>query len=238
MPQNSEIKQVPPVEFSYFDPSAKSYKTLRSTPIPVTVRPSTTPQTPVVAKAGGPSPPPKPARDLVHIKPNLGELTATAIPLTQRVWFLVLNGIPVAFWLLALGWRKRSEAIARNPLLQRRTRTTKLVREGLQSLRAHAAADHSEEFFATLFRLLQEQIGSTLDLPASAITEAVVHERLGSGIAPPELLEELHSLFAVCNQARYAPHHDPQELVSLVPRIEAALRSLDELGKTAATGGK
>ena len=36
----------------------------------------------------------------------------------------------------------------------------------------------SDEFFAVLFRLLQEQLGERLDLPASAITEAVIEERL------------------------------------------------------------
>ena len=34
----------------------------------------------------------------------------------------------------------------------------------------------SDQFFATLSRLLQEQLGERLDLPASAITEAVIEE--------------------------------------------------------------
>jgi len=35
-----------------------------------------------------------------------------------------------------------------------------------------------EAFFATLFRLLQEQLGERLELPASSITEAVIEEHL------------------------------------------------------------
>jgi tetratricopeptide (TPR) repeat protein len=56
-----------------------------------------------------------------------------------------------------------------------------------------------------MFRLLQEQLGERLDLPASAITEAVLSERLPRRGATPDLIQRLQNLFQICNQARYAP---------------------------------
>ena len=76
---------------------------------------------------------------------------------------------------------------------------------------------------AQVNRLLQEQIGERLDLPASAITEAVVDERMRDRDLPESTLAELRELFQGCNLARYAPIQSTQELQALVPRVEAVL---------------
>jgi hypothetical protein len=71
-------------------------------------------------------------------------------------------------------------------------------------------------------------LGERLDLPATAITEAVLDDRL-QGRAPADLVGQLHELFQVCNQARYAAHRTSQELMALVPKVETALRDLRQL---------
>jgi hypothetical protein len=102
------------------------------------------------------------------------------------------------------------------------------VRKGSKELPRLAEAQEGEAFFGTVFRLLQEQLGERLDMPASAITEAVLDERV-RGRAPDKLISDLHGLFQICNQARYAPHRSTQEFMALVPKTEAALHSLQEL---------
>jgi hypothetical protein len=92
-----------------------------------------------------------------------------------------------------------------------------------------AAEKNSDEFFATLFRLLQEQLGERLYCPASSITEAVIEEKLRPRGVPEPTLSALHELFQTCNLARYAPIKSSQELAALVPRIEATLRELEAL---------
>ena len=78
---------------------------------------------------------------------------------------------------------------------------------------------------------MQEQIGERLDLPASAITEAIVDERLKpAGLADPTCAA-LHELFQTCNVARYAPVQTSQELAALVPRLEAVIQELRRFGE-------
>ena len=98
----------------------------------------------------------------------------------------------------------------------------------MKDLAQKAEARDSDAFFAAAFRLLQEQLGDCLDLPACAITEAVLDERL-RGRASDDLVAELHELFQFCNQARYAPQRSSQELMQFVPRVESALRQLRDL---------
>ena len=137
--------------------------------------------------------------------------------------------MPALGWLAVLLWRKHSEALARNPRLRRQREVAQRVRDGLKQLRVHADARQSDEFFALLFHLLQEQLGERLDLPASAITEAVVEEHLRPQGVNPDALAALQELFLACNQARYAPQGSSQELASFVPQVESALRQLQKI---------
>jgi hypothetical protein len=100
------------------------------------------------------------------------------------------------------------------------------VRQGLVELQAQAAERTSDAFFATVLRLLQEQVGERIDLPATAITEAVVDEKLRRAGASDELCATLKELFHLCNLARYAPVKSSQELSAVIPKLEAALAEL------------
>jgi len=77
--------------------------------------------------------------------------------------------------------------------------------------------------------LLQEQLGERLDLPASAITEAVIEENLVPRGVPETTLTPLRELFQTCNLARYAPIKSSQQLAAIIPKLESVLRSLQEV---------
>src|SRR5262249_30844561 len=96
-------------------------------------------------------------------------------------------------------------------------------------LQTLAAEKKSDEFFASLFRLLQEQLGERLDLPASAITEAVIEEHLRPRGVPDAVLTPVHELFQTCNLARYAPVKSSQELAAIIPKLQSVLRDLQAL---------
>lgn len=230
IPQNHEIKELPPVRFSFFDPAAKSYRTLSGPRIPLTVRPSgaaSTPPPSLTETSTSPATPP-PVDDILHIKPRF-EFAAAAPLLVSQPWFLALQGLPALAWLSLLVWRKRSESLANNPRLRRQREVAARVRDGLKELRQQAETRQSEQFFATLFRLLQEQLGERLDLPASAITEAVIDEKLRGRKLPETTMRALHELFQACNLARYAPVQSSQELAALIPKLEGVVRDLQQL---------
>jgi len=228
VPQNHEIKALPPVQFTFFDPAAKSYRTLTGPAIPLVVRPSATSVPPILGTnlAAASTPP---ADDIVHIKARLEPASAGSTWLLTRSWFLLLQAVPALCWLSLLTWRKRKESLASNPRLRRQREVAARIREGLKELRAQADRRQGEEFFANLFRLLQEQLGERLNLPASAITEAVIDEHLRGRKLGENTLQALHELFQTCNLARYASGQSSHELAALIPRVETVLRDLQQL---------
>jgi hypothetical protein len=142
-----------------------------------------------------------------------------------------VQALPVFAWLAALVWRRRTDNLANNPRLRRRRQVAQIVSDGLRELCKLSGEKKSDEFFATLFRLLQEQIGERLDLPASAITEAIVDERLKPAGLTESACAALHELFQASNLARYAPVQTSQELAALVPRLEAVVQELRRFGE-------
>ncbi len=231
IPENAEVKELPPITFSFFDPDQKAYRTVSHPATPISVRPDRAPaaQPTIVASPAQYPQEPKPATDIVHIKARPGIIGQIRPPLIQQPLFLAVQGLPVLVWAAVLIWRNRQDRLANNPRLRRKQRVTAAVRSALGELRRQAAANQSDEVYATMFRLLQEQLGERLDMPASAITEAVIEERLRPRGLTPETLVSLHELFQTCNQARYAPQRSSEELASLVPKVEATLTALREL---------
>jgi hypothetical protein len=227
-PQNTDVRSLPPIAFSFFDPEEKRYRTLTQPAVPLVVRAANPGSMPAIAANTHPENS-KPTADVIPIKQHLGVVAQIRPPLIQQPWFLALQGVPMLALLSSVVWRKRKENLANNPRLRRQRQVAQVVREGLEELRNLAAQNKSDEFFATVFRLLQEQLGERLDLPASAITEAVIDERLRPRGVSSETLTSLHELFQTCNLARYAPLQSSQELAAVIPKLETALSQLRAL---------
>ncbi|HLH53532.1 MAG TPA: BatD family protein [Verrucomicrobiae bacterium] len=229
-PQNSEIKALPPVSFSFFDPDAKAFRTLTQPPIPLAVRPGGSVAAPtVLGSQKGPDNNAPASQDIVPNKQRMGTLAQIGPPLAQQGWFLVLQSVPLVAFVSAVVLRRRAESLANNPRLRRRREVAHVVQHGLQDLRKSAAENNSEQFFAIMVRLLQEQLGERLDVPASAITEAVIDERLKPRGVSESITTALQELFQLSNLARYAPIKTSQELAALIPKIEALLAQLKDL---------
>jgi hypothetical protein len=137
--------------------------------------------------------------------------------------------LPVFAFLAALVWRKRADSLANNPRLRRQRAVAQLIASGMDDLKKYAAENKPDEFFATLFRLLQEQLGERLDCPASAITENVIEEHPVLRGAPKTTLDGLRELFQLCNQARYAPVRGTSELNSVAAQFGKTIAELQEV---------
>ncbi len=227
-PLNNDVRELPALSFTYFNPEDGRYHTLTQPAVPLAVHAAGVTPLPQMA-ATKPSNEEKPAQDILPIKEKLGSLIAGKTPLVARPVFLAVQAVPVLAFLAAFVWRKRADNLANNPRLRRRRAVAALIASGLIDLKNHAAANQPDEFFATLFRLLQEQLGERLDCPASAITEDVADGHALLRNAPAALRAALHEQFQLCNQARYAPVRGTSELNSVAAQFEKLIAQLREV---------
>ena len=228
IPVNAEVKAIPALEWSYFDPEAGEYRTLQSESLPLDVRPGSGRAAPLPLPEQTDDPEPAPT-GLTHIKPRLGNTAASPVPLLGRPWFLWLQCLPLLAWIAGYLHMARRNLLERNPGTLRERRVRQLVRRGLAELKGLAAENRSREFHATLVHLLQEQIGSRLDLPSAAITEEVLRTREIRDHLDPHILERLNDLFMACNQSRYAPGDSESELSHMAETAAEVLSHLQSL---------
>jgi hypothetical protein len=228
-PQNSDVHELPAFSFSFFNPNDGQYHTLTQPAMPLVVKAAGASPMPTLAATQNPTPENQTPQDILPIKENLGTLATTSSPLVAQPAFLAAQAVPVLAFLAAFIWRKRTDNLANNPRLRRQRAVAQLVRDGLNDLKKFAAENQPDEFFALLFRLLQEQLGERLDCPASAITENVVEENSILRHAPETTRTDLRELFQLCNQARYAPVRGTSELNSVAAKLEQTLGELHEV---------
>jgi hypothetical protein len=228
-PQNANIHELPPFSFSYFNPDDGRYHTLTQPAMALTVTPVAATPLPAIASAKQPANENQTPQDIVPIRENLGTLAQVSAPLITHPAFLALQTIPVIAFISALVWRRRTDNLANNPRLLRQRAVAQLITGGLDDLNKFASENKSNEFFASLFRLLQELLGERLDCPAFSITEADVDNRLVLLGARPEALESLREMFHACNQARYAPVQTSQELSALAKKFKDVAGELQNL---------
>ena len=221
VPGDTATTELPPFQFSYFDPEDRAFHTLSHPAIPLVIQPN--------PNAGPAFGSPVAPTALAHIRFDLGPLRQPSTSLIRARWFLTLQSIPLALWLVTMVWRKRREHIHSNPHLGHQAQFSRFLARHVEELRSLSRSDHSEAFFAATFRLLQEVLGDVLQTPAVAITEAALDERLPALGADPALIRDLHSLFQICNHARYAPATSSHALRELPNQIEQVLQRLEDL---------
>lgn len=227
-PINSDVHEIPALTFTYFNPEDGQYHTLAQPAMPLTVKAAGATALPPIA-AGKNTGEEKPAQDIAPSKDKLGPVTMKQMPLVAKPAFLLVQSVPVLAFIAAFVWRKRTDNLANNPRLRRQRAVASLIAAGKSDLKKFAAENKPDEFFATLFRLLQEQLGERLDCPASAITENVVEENPALKSAPAALRDALREQFQLCNQARYAPVRGTSELNSVAAQFEKLLAELQNL---------
>jgi hypothetical protein len=228
-PQNTDVHALPPFSFSFFNPDDGKYHTLTQPPVQLAVHSGGTTVMPTVAANDNSAPQNQTPQDILPIKENLGTLGKNSTSLISQPAFLAAQTLPVLAFLAAFIWRKYADNLANNPRLRRKIAVENLIQNGIAGLKIFAAENNPEEFFALLFRLLQEQLGELLDCPASAITENIVEENSILRGVPEAARNDLRELFQLCNQARYAPVRGTSELNSVAAQFEKTIDELQNL---------
>jgi tetratricopeptide (TPR) repeat protein len=206
IPKTDQVKQVPAVQFSFFDPAAGAYRTITRGPIPVTVRAAAGGEAKVVAAPALSEPAQRPAeqlgRDIVYIKDVPDGFWPRRSAWFGRWWFILLLLVPLVAFAIAAAFARRRDRDAADPRLVRFRHAGRAARGALETVRQQAQTDG---FYDALAAAVSQFLTAKLDLPPGAVERERVIERLGRNGAAPQLADRITALFALIERARYAP---------------------------------
>ncbi len=222
--KRADVKEIPPVEFVYFDPDQERYVTARSDPIPLLVTAveqldaSDLGALSAAGPVGGPQA--LQTRDgLRGNKTDLNELLASSPAVGPGALLAVTAAGPLVFALaLVLGTLLRSDAAhqlrrRRGALRAARQRIDAALRENLP---AGQLGSHVEAALA-------HYLAGRLAVPAARLRGPALVETLAQRGVDGQVLERCRQLLEQCQQAAYAGGPSDHSLA------EQAQRLLDEL---------
>ncbi len=219
VPVSPGLTAVPPLRFSFFDPSAGDYITLTSEPVPLRLQQAEEPKPPAQSapplKRKTPAAP-KPKKHLVLAD----ELAWQIEPLYRRSWFQGLlagaGGCLAAGLLLDLR-RKHEE---RHPSLVLRRQAERRLARLFREMRKAAAAEEQERFRQSCQEAVRVWAGAAWQLVPEAVTLADLQERLPAD-------SPLLALFARLERSGYAG--EPLERAEMEAMLRTARQELAKL---------
>jgi hypothetical protein len=203
IPNDSSVKAVPSLSFSFFNPELGKYVTRTTPPLAVTVSgaPASSPAPVSLATgatmASNPTPALVLASDLIPNKIESDSFVSTLRPVYLNPWFLAGQCIPILALIGGLMFIRRQK-IASSPHRTRATAVQQAIREQLEAMDNAMQNQETDAFFIHARSALQQRLGQEWNLPPETITLADIETRLGDEGG------NIRPIFEMADQASYS----------------------------------
>ncbi len=212
VPRSNGTFEIPPVTFTYFDPSARAYKTEKAGETTVTVTGTSIPFESVAIETGSGFPVDDVAPILTSTERwqriSSGVLHKSAYP-----YLLLL--LPIG--LLAAGYliKKQTDRIAGDVVYARNRRANPLAKLHLKNASEKLAAGDSNGYYEALEKAVTGFVGDRLNIGEKALTRDDLTAILERHSVPQSTRTDLKTLLAECDMAQFSPVAPDREAMSL-----------------------
>ena len=222
---------VPAVEFSYFDPKTKSYRTVSSQPVTIQVgKGDETPggALPMVAQSDVRLL----RREMHYLKLAPDGLHDRSHPFHRSPLFLVLLVVPVALDLSLWGWARTRDRSPEAARARRERRARVVARRRLRDARRQMRPQTARAFYASVAQTMTDYVGDKFGAAGAGLTHEKIEELLAGSGAPDDLRAAYHRCLEACDFARFAPSSSGEEemrrtLASAEETLAGLERSID-----------
>lgn len=229
IPRDPNIDSIGPLEFSYFDPEQRTYKQMRTNPIPLVVHPGEEDRDQsTVFRAGDRQDLALASEDFRHIVTDLeGPLVQGTRRLYRSGGFLAAILVP---WFIVLGTvvvQKRQEKLASDPVGTRRKRAYSTAIRELSRLENEKTDD--EEKIAHMEEIVHRYLSQKFNFQSRGLTHDQLETQLREKGTGESEAAEVCGFLRELEDIRYAPGLSAQssELISktkdLLGRLEKVL---------------
>jgi len=235
IPESVEIKAIPEIQFTYFDPEIGQYVTQSKGPIPIQVAPSSTegPLHILEFSKGKAVKREVLGRDIIYIKDEIGKAARGDGRVYKNKGFLFLQLLPLVGFAGMMVYQKRRDRFATDRTYARQYQAPRKAKKGLVQAQEQIASDQPQEFCSTIFKTMQEYLGDRFNLPSAGITIEVV-DSLRSQSFAEETLEKLTAFFHACDRLRFTQcEMNEQEMTEILDMASEIIKLLEN-GKAAA----
>ena len=228
IPRHGGTYKIPAVEFSYFDPQAKAYKTLRTNEYTLTVeRGEEQPGTTVISgvtredvKFLG--------KDIRYIKTGKMKLRQAGENFFGTWMFWLWYLVPMAVFTVIVYLRRKYIRKYANVAMVKNRKANRYAARRLKQARKFLDGGQKEQFYEELSRALWGYLGDKLNIPVAELSKDNAKAAMEQRRVDAALAEEFTGVIDDCEFARYAPAAAGLEMNTLYGR---AVEVIDKMQK-------
>jgi hypothetical protein len=229
IPRTAELKELPALRFSFFDPASGQYRTIGAGPYPLTVHPSENGANALLLQvpgaAGGVGKSLVLGSDIVYLKAPPARWRSSRDALLPAPAVVALHAAaPLALAGLFFATRRR-DRLAADVALARRQKAPRIARAKLrQAEKALAANAPPADVFTPLAAAVFDYFAHRLNLPPGAVDDALILGKLRAAKADESALSQWRDFFALADQVRFGSGVAlPRETLAAWPGAVAGL---------------
>jgi len=220
IPKESFIKEIPEIEFSFFNPAEEKYTTLKKGPIDIQVFETETSKTPSVIETRDNIIPEKAKQEpigegIIYIKEAPRKFEGKGIRLYKNKTFLFLQLLPLFLYILTVLFYRRHKRFTEDIAYARAKKAQKQAATGLKNAYSILDSGGVEKFYSYIFECMQEYFGNKLNLPQAGITSDIVERILRSRNIDPSIIAQIRKFFDNCYIAKFTPYrYDKKDMLN------------------------
>lgn len=197
-------QRIDPVTFAFFDPVARTYKTVSTDPIPLSIAPGkdgtmtlgVVPQKLEVTQS---------RQDIQYIKPETVDLSNQDEPLYRTGWYWLFHLIPVIAVGAALAYRTHSDRLLNDVGYARWRRAYVEAKRELGAAEKALEVADLVQAFAHISNALFRYIGNKYNQPTAGLTTQQLTELLAAQMIDEATIVKIRQCLEACDMARFAP---------------------------------
>lgn len=195
---------IDPVSLTFFDPKAKSYRSVKTRPLTIIATPGEAEEEPV-AYGLSRSEIEVVGTDIRYIKPNMASLENQGRFLYQSTWFQLIQLMPLFAIALALIYRRHADRINQDVRYARLRRAHRRAQQRLKEASGLIEKESPEAFYACVSKAVTDYVGDKLNISATGTTTDQIAEELEKKGVSEEVKQGLISCLKECDFYRFAP---------------------------------
>jgi hypothetical protein len=214
VPRLAGTKELPSIEFSYFDPERKRYEVLREGPMSIKIE-----QGEFITGGGDVKEDLKLLGDDIRFIKTSSSFKERGDIVIFRPSFWAATVLPLAAFLLLAGWKRRNDRLNENITELRYSKAERMAKKRLKKGKELMAVNKAEEFYTEISMALTGYLEDKFNIPKSEfMLERAVNELRNKKVSEG-IISDLEATIEKCEFIRFAPARDAGgEMVNMYER--------------------
>jgi len=204
VPQVEGSTVIPPIQMSYFDPSAQRYMTIQSAPVQMTIKPGIKEKGRQVVFTGSGENIEVLGRDIHFIHPVPAQISLGRASLLRGGVFAVLHAVPLLAVIMSVVVARRRKRWMNDAPAYRARFAMRGAEKTLRQASVLIKENRAPEAFSVISAALRGYLADKMNKSASGLTDEEIIGFLNENAIDENVIESLRSALLTCDGAQYS----------------------------------